>query len=529
MAVLELRAADRAALERVVGSPSSPQAVVARARIVLACASAPTVAEVARTLGVSRDVVTRWRDRFASGGLPALGDRRRRGRPRTVADGGVSLVLSTLLAPGGPWSTRSLAAATGLSQSTVSRIVRSLWPPVAGVPAVAAFRHVAGVYFDGTAAVLALAGDAGGAVVSGRARQVARTGSQTLLAAVAIARSAAAAPSGLRAFLVAVDRAVPARGQVVVLLAGADASWLPHQTRLRPLVVAPEVWHAQAEQVLTAPGLDTGDLADLTGALRAWDRSSPFSWVPRGRVITDSPEDRLHRSVAAGTRPAERVVPVLRESIARGRFQPGERIREAPLAARLGVSRATAREALRSLAADGLLELLPNRGAAIPRMRAGDVLETYAARAALGSLLVRRLATRGPGELTPVAKAVAEVRDRARSGQAEETAEADLAFQEAMAEAADLPRTALHFNRLGVQLRMFISILGLDYTGAVPRMIHDAGGILAALRSGSPEEAAARWRGKIEYAVRYMIGRLPLEDFDAGLWTTLTGGPGRGG
>ncbi|RBM11557.1 hypothetical protein DI005_33495 [Prauserella sp. PE36] len=65
------------------------------------------------------------------------------------------------------------------------------------------------------------------------------------------------------------------------------------------------------------------------------------------------------------------------------------------------------------------------------------------------------------------------------------------------------------------------------YADAADRMVLDATGIFAALRAGSPEDAAARWRAKVEYAVRYMVAELPLEGFDADLWRTLTGGYGR--
>ncbi|MFF5991185.1 helix-turn-helix domain-containing protein [Prauserella flavalba] len=541
MPVLQLGDADRATLLRWARSPGTPQALVLRARIVLACAEAGTVAEVARTLGVSRQLVTRWRARFAEAGPDGLTDRTRPGRPSTVGHDGTDRVLAALLTPPpkGPWSTRSLAAETGLSQSTVSRILRTLWPsgPEAAPSLADEVRHVAGVYFDREALVVAFAGDGAAGPAAPAARDVALTGTQTLFAAVATTRSRPAAPaSGPRAFLGAVDRAVPAPGRVVVLLSGAGAAaeaWVRQRSRFLPVVApTPAHWHAQAGRALRSPALASADVTELTGRLRAWSRAptEAFSWVRKWHSTNDSPIAPVYPPVArpsAGARLADRVVPVLRESIAGGRFQPGERIKEAPLAAQLGVSRGTVRDALRTLADDGLLDLLPNRGAAVPRMHAADVLETYAARALLGSLLVRKLATRGGPALRPVASAVAEVRAMARRGHVDATAEADLRFQEAMAEAAELPRTALHFNRLGVQLRMFISILGLDYADAVDRMVLDATGIFAALRAGSPEEAAARWRAKVEYAVRYMVAELPLEGFDADLWTTLTGGYGR--
>jgi transposase len=100
-----------------------------RSRIVLACADGSPDARVAASLGVSRDTVRKWRSRFTVGRLVGLGDAPRPGAPRTISDEHVARVVArTLLetpSDGRPrWSTRSMAAATGLSQSAVSRIWR---------------------------------------------------------------------------------------------------------------------------------------------------------------------------------------------------------------------------------------------------------------------------------------------------------------------------------------------------------------------------------------------------------------------
>ena len=70
---------------------------------------------------------------------------------------------------------------------------------------------------------------------------------------------------------------------------------------------------------------------------------------------------------------ADRVVQQLLEELLAGRLAPGTRLREIELADRLGVSRTPIREALGRLARDGLVELLPNRGA-IVRDLGGDEL-----------------------------------------------------------------------------------------------------------------------------------------------------------
>jgi transposase len=113
-------------------------ALAIRARIVLRCAQGGTIGEVAGELGVSRNTVSTWRARFQLRRLSGLTDRPRPGRPRTITDEQAELVITATLrespARGTRWSTRSMAAATGLSQTAVSRLWRAsgLTPHQAG-------------------------------------------------------------------------------------------------------------------------------------------------------------------------------------------------------------------------------------------------------------------------------------------------------------------------------------------------------------------------------------------------------------
>lgn len=68
------------------------------------------------------------------------------------------------------------------------------------------------------------------------------------------------------------------------------------------------------------------------------------------------------------------VVQRLREQIVSGDLPPGTRLREVQLCERLGVSRTPLREAFRTLAAEGLVDLLPNRSVVVSALR-GDELE----------------------------------------------------------------------------------------------------------------------------------------------------------
>jgi transposase len=127
---ITLAEADRATLGAWVRRRKTAQALARRARIVLACAEpGSTNGGVAQALGVSRPTVALWRRRFAERGPDGLLDEPRPGAPRRITDEQVEHAVTTTLeaapADATHWSTRSLARATGLSQTAVCRIWRA--------------------------------------------------------------------------------------------------------------------------------------------------------------------------------------------------------------------------------------------------------------------------------------------------------------------------------------------------------------------------------------------------------------------
>jgi transposase len=126
---LELSEDERETLERWARRHSTAQALAMRCRIVLACADGGHNGEVAERLGLSRDTVMKWRNRFIERRLDGLHDEPRPGKPRTITDADVERVIVKTLeeAPANAthWSTRSMAAAAGMSQTAVSKIWRA--------------------------------------------------------------------------------------------------------------------------------------------------------------------------------------------------------------------------------------------------------------------------------------------------------------------------------------------------------------------------------------------------------------------
>jgi transposase len=120
---------EREVLERWARRPKSAQALALRCRIVLAAAEGQQSKEIAARLGCSRHTVGKWRGRFAQRGLDGLHDEPRPGQPRKITDEDVERVIVKALeeqpANATHWSTRSMAEATGLNQTAISRIWRA--------------------------------------------------------------------------------------------------------------------------------------------------------------------------------------------------------------------------------------------------------------------------------------------------------------------------------------------------------------------------------------------------------------------
>lgn len=82
------------------------------------------------------------------------------------------------------------------------------------------------------------------------------------------------------------------------------------------------------------------------------------------------------------------VFQALRQAIITGEFSPGERLMEIKLANKLGVSRTPVREAIRMLELEGLVVMIPRRGAEVARITEKDLRDTLEVRTAIEEMSV---------------------------------------------------------------------------------------------------------------------------------------------
>ena len=117
---------EREVLERWARRPKSAQALALRCRIVLAAAEGATNQQIGAELRCHPTTVGKWRTRFAERRIDGLHDEPRPGKPRSISDDDVERVIVKTLEEtprdATHWSTRSMAQATGMSQTGIRRI-----------------------------------------------------------------------------------------------------------------------------------------------------------------------------------------------------------------------------------------------------------------------------------------------------------------------------------------------------------------------------------------------------------------------
>jgi transposase len=123
---LEVTDLERDMLQQWARKPKSAQALAQRAKIILLCERGLANAAVAAKLSLTGATVCKWRERFRVARLQGLSDAPRSGPPRKIGDDMVEKVIQKTLTsrPKGAthWSSREMAAQTGLSQSTIARM-----------------------------------------------------------------------------------------------------------------------------------------------------------------------------------------------------------------------------------------------------------------------------------------------------------------------------------------------------------------------------------------------------------------------
>ena len=179
----------------------------------------------------------------------------------------------------------------------------------------------------------------------------------------------------------------------------------------------------------------------------------------------------------------------LRQAILRGELKPGERLMEIQLANKLGVSRTPIREAIRKLELEGLVLMIPRKGAEVAEITEKSLRDVLEVRRALEELAVQlaceKITKEEIRELERVAKEFQQV---VNSSDITEIAEVDVCFHDIIYTATDNQKLIQLLNNLREQMyRYRVEYLKRD--GVFPQLIAEHEAIIRHIENNEKEKA----------------------------------------
>ena len=201
----------------------------------------------------------------------------------------------------------------------------------------------------------------------------------------------------------------------------------------------------------------------------------------------------------------------LRRAILTGELKPGERLMEIHLANRLGVSRTPIREAIRKLELEGLVTMIPRRGAEVAQISEKslqDVLEVRRALDALCTALAcERITAEGKNALK---KACDNFEEATETRDAVTIAEADVAFHDIIVQATGNQRLIQMINNLSEQRYRYRFEYIKDESGH-ENLVNEHRMIYESIVDGDKERAAAAARLHIDNQEKSIIKQIRID------------------
>lgn len=206
------------------------------------------------------------------------------------------------------------------------------------------------------------------------------------------------------------------------------------------------------------------------------------------------------------------VFQTLRQAILRGTLQPGERLMEIHLAQKLGVSRTPVREAIRMLELEGLVDMVPRRGAVVAEITKSDLEDVLEVRAALEELAVKKACQNMTKEqLSQLRQAAKKFAECLKREDLMASAQADVDFHEIICEATGNRRLIQILNNIREQIYRY-RLENLKDKSSHANLVEEHRIICQALEERSQEKARAAIRVHIEQQRQSIIESLHMEE-----------------
>ena len=219
-----------------------------------------------------------------------------------------------------------------------------------------------------------------------------------------------------------------------------------------------------------------------------------------------APDDR--KGARVSTTAGQRAYDTIRRLILEGRLSPGHWLKEEELTAICGASRTPIREAIRRLAAEGLVVKAPRLGAQVATVGPSELEEIYALRAMIESHAARRAAERITPEQIAQLKCLAKIMEKAATSGAEQIrtryTPANSEFHRIILEAAMSPRLVA-MAAIVVELPLTLRTLASYTPEDRQRSLRHHAELIAAFEARSPEWAAAAMESHVHAALHALL------------------------
>lgn len=204
------------------------------------------------------------------------------------------------------------------------------------------------------------------------------------------------------------------------------------------------------------------------------------------------PENGFDRDAMEGASLHAQLTASIREQIISGHLRDGEKIREGRLCDEFGVSRTPLREALKALAVEGLVELIPNRGAVVVPLNRDRLAEVFEAKGSLEHFIGLHAAQRiTPEEMAHLESQHCALIDAAAREDAIAYTEVNQSVHIALAQSTKNPVVVEMYDRLTARILRARFVLNLDH-GRMAQSLVEHESILAALRARARLDLAER-------------------------------------
>ncbi|HHV96332.1 MAG TPA: GntR family transcriptional regulator [Clostridiaceae bacterium] len=185
----------------------------------------------------------------------------------------------------------------------------------------------------------------------------------------------------------------------------------------------------------------------------------------------------------------EVIFSTLREAIIMGELKPGERLMEVQLAEKMGVSRTPVREAIRKLELEGLVVMIPRRGAHVARLTEKDIMDVLEVRATLDGLATALATERiNEDEIKELKHVQSQLENYVEKGNLQGVIKKDIEFHDVIYKASKNDKLMQIANNLREQVYRFRVIYLKDF-GNNEEVIREHNEICSAILSRDPNLA----------------------------------------